>query len=46
VFLQAAMEAYDRSQLISDRSRLLEDKSHLYSDRAKILEVLLTCSCR
>lgn len=32
------MEAYDRSQLISDRSRLLEDKSHLYGDRAKILQ--------
>jgi len=35
---KAAMEAYDRSQLISDRSRLLEDKSHLYGDRAKILQ--------
>jgi len=34
---KAAMEAFDRAQLISDRSRLLEDKSHLFSDRAKIL---------
>ena len=33
------MEAYDRSQLISDRSRLLEDKSHLYGDRFEELIV-------